>query len=46
MDKQEILDLLDQEIEFAKGMGIPQFVLGLQQAKLVIEREYVTKEVE
>ena len=27
---------LDKEIEFAKGCGLPQFVMGLQQAKKII----------
>lgn len=39
VDKERILALLDDEIEFAKGTGMPQFVLGLQQAKQVIEED-------
>jgi hypothetical protein len=32
----EPTDLLDKEIAFAKGMGMPQFVMGLLQAKKVL----------
>lgn len=33
IDIIEINERLDKEIEFTKGCGIPQFVMGLQQAK-------------
>lgn len=36
MDINEINELLDKEIEFAKGCGMPQFVMGLQQAKKIL----------
>lgn len=36
IDITEINERLDKEIEFAKGCGMPQFVMGLQQAKKVI----------
>lgn len=35
--KAEILRLLEAEIEFAKKTGMPQFTLGLMQAKKVVE---------
>ena len=38
--KEKAIELIEQEIEFAKGTGMPQFVLGLQQAKKVIELEF------
>lgn len=38
--KERAFELIDQEIEFAKGTGMPQFVMGLQQAKKVIELEF------
>ena len=38
--KERAIELIDQEIEFAKGTGMPQFVMGLQQAKKVIELEF------
>ena len=38
--KKRIVELLNQEIEFAKGTGMPQFVMGLQQAKKVVELEF------
>lgn len=40
MDINKINKMLDKEIEFAKGCGIPQFVMGLQQAKKIINSEY------
>ena len=36
MEIQEINEILNKEIEFAKQCGIPQFVMGLQQAKKVL----------
>lgn len=30
---EEINRVLDGEIEFVKGCGMPQFVMGIQQAK-------------
>ncbi len=30
---EEINKVLENEIEFAKGCGMPQFVMGIQQAK-------------
>lgn len=40
MDKKRLLELLDDEIKFAKNIGVnPHFVLGLQQARKVIEDE-------
>ena len=35
MDIKKINEILDNEIEYAKGCGMPQFVMGLQQAKKV-----------
>jgi hypothetical protein len=37
INKAIILKAIDEEIEFAKGCGMPQFVMGLLQAKKVIE---------
>lgn len=34
--KEKIISLLDSEIKFAKGTGMPQFVMGLLQAKRII----------
>lgn len=42
--KKRALELIDQEIKFAKGMGMPQFVMGLQQAKKVIELEFIREQ--
>lgn len=39
MNIDRINELLDKEIEFAKGCGMPQFVMGLQQAKKIINME-------
>lgn len=39
MKIEKINGLLDKEIEFAKGCGMPQFVMGLQQAKKIINME-------
>lgn len=36
IDIKDINKRLDEEIEFAKGCIMPQFVLGIQQAKKVI----------
>lgn len=36
MDIEKINEILDKEIEFAKKCGMPQFVLGIQQAKKVL----------
>lgn len=33
---KELLDKLDAEIEFAKGTGMPQFVMGLMQARTIV----------
>lgn len=44
--KERAIELIEQEIEFAKGTGMPQFVMGLQQAKKVIEMEFERKEKE
>lgn len=38
IDILEINKRLEDEIEFAKGCGMPQFVMGLQQAKKVINK--------
>lgn len=50
MDIDKINEILDKEIEFAKGCGIPQFVMGVQQAKKVIndykDEECNKKEIE
>ena len=35
--KEDLIALLEKEIEFAKGCGMPQFVLGLLQAKKIVE---------
>ena len=42
--KEKAIELIEQEIEFAKGTGMPQFVMGLQQAKKVIELEFKREE--
>lgn len=36
-DKEKIISTLKEEAEFAKGMGMPQFVMGLNQAIKVVE---------
>lgn len=36
MNIDKINELLDKEIEFAKGCGMPQFVMGITQAKKVL----------
>ena len=36
MNISKINELIDAEIELAKGSGTPQFIKGLQQAKKVI----------
>lgn len=46
MDINKINELLDKEIEFAKGCGMPQFVMGIQQAKKVINDENLNNESE
>lgn len=33
MDIKKINEILDNEIKYAKGCNMPQFVMGLQQAK-------------
>lgn len=33
---EQINQILNDEIEFAKGCGMPQFVMGLQQAQNVL----------
>ena len=33
--------ILDKEIEYAKGCGMPQFVMGMQQAKKVLNEEFL-----
>lgn len=38
MKKEDVLKALEEEIEFAKGCGMPQFVMGLLQAVEVIEK--------
>jgi len=43
LTEKEITLVLDDEIEFAKGTGMPQFVMGLQQAKKVIQAKYTVK---
>lgn len=37
MNKEQMIILLDKEIAFAKQCGMPQFVMGLIQAKKVLE---------
>lgn len=39
MTKEQLVERLNEEIKFAKGTGMPQFVMGLQQAKKIIEEE-------
>lgn len=39
MDIKKINELLDKEIEFAISCGMPQFVMGIQQAKKVLNAE-------
>lgn len=34
--KDELLKLLDEEIKFAKSTGMPQFVMGLIQARKIV----------
>ena len=46
MDIKRINELLDKEIEFAKGCGMPQFVMGIQQAKKIINNECLNNESE
>lgn len=46
MDINRINCLLDKEIEFAKGCGMPQFVVGIQQAKKIINDEFLNNESE
>ena len=38
--KEKAAELLEQEIKFARELGMPEFVLGLQQAKKIIELEF------
>lgn len=35
--KEKIIQKLKEEAEFAKGTGMPQFVMGIQQAIKVVE---------
>lgn len=43
MDKKRLLELLDDEIKFAKNIRVDaHFILGLQQARKVIEDEAST----
>lgn len=44
--KEKVIKLIEQEIKFAKGTGMPQFVMGLMQAKKVIELEFEREEKE
>lgn len=44
MGIEKINELLDKEIEFAKSCGMPQFVMGIQQAKKILNDYH--KEVE
>lgn len=46
IDITEINKVLDEEIEFAKGCVMPQFVMGLQQAKKILNQLDDTKERE
>lgn len=39
IDKDSLLKKMDEEIEFAKGCGMPQFVMGLLQARDVIVKQ-------
>lgn len=34
--KDALLSLIDEEVKFAKGTGMPQFVMGLLQARRLI----------
>ncbi|WP_155522636.1 hypothetical protein [Anaerosacchariphilus polymeriproducens] len=42
--KNEITELFDNEIEFAKKMQMPSFVMGLQRAKEMIEKYFEERE--
>jgi len=42
--KETLIRAIDEEIEYAKKTGMPQFVAGLSQAKEVIKQEYRNKE--
>ncbi|QTY15503.1 hypothetical protein [Virgibacillus pantothenticus] len=35
--QEQIIQKLKEEAEFAKGCGMPQFVMGIQQAIKVVE---------
>ena len=37
LTKEQIISRLKEEAEFAKGTGMPQFVMGINQAIKVIE---------
>ena len=41
MNIDTINNVLDEEIEYAKGCGMPQFVMGMQQAKKVLNEEFL-----
>lgn len=36
--KKKILALLDAEIEYAKTCGMPQFTLGMIQARMIVDK--------
>ena len=44
--KENVIKLIEQEIKFAKGIGMLQFVMGLMQAKEIIELEFEREEKE
>lgn len=46
MDIKRINELLDKEVEFAKDCGMPQFVMGIQQARKIINDEFLNNESE
>jgi hypothetical protein len=39
MDKDKLLQKIQEEVEFAKSTFMPHFVLGLMQAKKIIEEQ-------
>lgn len=43
MNKDQLLRLIDDEIKKAKSYGMPEFALGLSQAKNIIEKMEVAK---
>lgn len=44
--KERVINALNQLAEEAKGMGIPQFIMGLRDAINIVEQEFKNKEQE